>query len=112
MYDIILQSIFFISLAVLIYLFARALPRVDDSGKTDYRKGVFDRMLAQLPLREVDSHINASLEKFLRKMKILVMKSDNVINERLHKIKKVNAQQEEESDEKSLFKEENSDTKK
>jgi hypothetical protein len=111
MFDFILQTILFISLALIIYLFARALPRVDDSGKVIHSKSIFDRILSRLPLREIDTRINTSFEKFLRKMKIVVMKSDNLINIRLDKIKKINTKNEDSGEEPNLFKEENSDTK-
>lgn len=87
MYDFIVQIVLVGSLAVMIYLLARALPRVtDDQGVMP--SGFFDRLVDKLPLERIDVFISAALEKMLRKAKILVLKLDNVINSYLEQIRK------------------------
>ena len=88
MYDFLLQISLFISLGIVVYLFARAVPRVDESGETVHTHGRIDRFLAKLPLDKIDDRLNVILEKTLRKTRIFTMKVDNVIDERLAKLKK------------------------
>lgn len=87
MYDFIVQIVLVASLAAMIYLLARALPRVtDDQGVLP--AGFFDRLVDKLPLERIDISISAALEKTLRKAKILVLKLDNVINTYLEQIRR------------------------
>ena len=108
MYDFLLQSSLFLSLGALIYLMARAVPRVDESGEARHPAGRFDRMLSKLPLREIDEKLDLVFEKILRRLKIIIMKSDNLINEYLGKVKKSNGVNEKKPD---LFQELNGDKK-
>ena len=88
MYDLILQIIVFGSLGLVIYLMARALPRISDNATAPRGPGFFDRLMAKVPMAEIDQNINSFLAKFLRKLKVVVMKVDNFINHRLGKISK------------------------
>lgn len=90
MYDFFLQIAFFSSLGVMVFLFARAVPRVSDTGELPHPPGAFDRLLRSLPLSEIDERLNTFFEKLLRKMKVLVMKVDNQINRGINKVKKPN----------------------
>lgn len=110
MYDFLLQTSFFLSLGVIIYLMARAVPRVNDAGETIHTVNAFDRLLSKLPLHEIDEKLNLLSEKFLRKLKILVMRSDNFINYYLNKLKNSNHQTLGEN-QKDLFQDLNSDKK-
>jgi len=87
MYDFIVHISLVGSLAIMIYLLARALPRVaDDSGIMS--SGMFDRLVEKLPLQRIDLMISAFFEKVLRKIKILVSKFDNMINSYLIQVRK------------------------
>lgn len=87
MYDLVLHLVLVASLAVMIYLLARALPRVvDESGAI--QSGVFDRMVDKLPLQRIDLIISSLAERLLRKAKILVLKFDNVINSYLEQLRR------------------------
>lgn len=109
MYDFLLQSTLFLSLGAIIFLMARAVPRVDESGEARHPGGRFDRMLSKLPLREIDERLDLVLEKILRRLKIVVMKSDNIINSYLNRFKRQNVTG---ADSKpDLFKELNGDKK-
>ena len=87
MYDFIVQIVLVGSLAVMIYLLARALPRVtDDQGVMP--PGFFDRLVDRLPLERIDTAASSFFEKMLRKAKILVLKLDNVINSYLEQVRR------------------------
>jgi hypothetical protein len=87
MYDFIVHIVLVSSLAAMIYLLARALPRVsDDEGVLG--AGFFDRLVDRLPLQRIDLAMSTFFEKALRKAKILVLKLDNVLNEYIEQIRK------------------------
>ncbi len=87
MYDFVVHIVLVGSLAMMIYLLARALPRVtDDNGVMP--AGFFDKMVEKLPLQRLDLIISAFFEKILRKMKILVSKFDNMINGYLAQVRR------------------------
>lgn len=88
MYNFILQIIVFSSLGLVIYLMARALPRVSDSGAPPRGPGFFDRLMSRLPMAKIDENINSFFAKFLRRSKVVVMKIDNFINHRLGRLTK------------------------
>ncbi len=108
MYDFLLQSTFFLSLGVIIYLLARAVPRVNESGEAHHAPGFFDRLLTKLPLKEVDGWLNAFFEKFLRRLRVGLMKLDNLVNQYLKNFKKANGNGESKKD---LFQQLNNDKK-
>ena len=88
MYDLILQIIVFGSLGFIIYLMARALPRVEDNLRPPRGPGLIERMFAKIPMSKLDSDINNFLARFLRKLKVFVMKTDSFIGDRLSKLTK------------------------
>ena len=84
MYDFILQLFFIGSLSVIVYMMARALPRVAHSEP--HRVTIYeyiDNWLSRLPLHHFDNRLAASWEKWLRRTRVTVMKMDNYL---LHKI--------------------------
>lgn len=87
MYSFVLQSIVFTSLGVVVYMMARALPRVSD---VEPRKGPrwVERLMNRVPTEKIDQGINSFLVKFLRKFKLVVLKLDNFIGHRLGKLSK------------------------
>ena len=87
--DLFLQLALMGSLAAMACLAARALPRVSDEAmeKRESVVGVFDRALASLPLEKADIAINSFLLKTLRKLKIGVLKVDNLLTTYLNKVK-------------------------
>ncbi|MEK7554634.1 MAG: hypothetical protein AAB518_01455 [Patescibacteria group bacterium] len=90
MYDFILQIILFGSLGVIVYLMARAVPRVVDTGEPVHPTGRFDRMLSRLPLRQVDDRLNGYFEKFLRRVKVFILRFNNSVDAKLAKLRKMN----------------------
>lgn len=89
MYSFLVNLIMFASLAAMIYLLARALPRITDEQHSEaVRVNFFDRLIDRLPMERIDVVISTSLEKLLRKFKLFVSKLDNVINAHLARVKK------------------------
>ena len=109
MYDFLLQIILFGSLGVIVYLMARAVPRVLESGEPMHNAGRFDRMLSKLPLREIDSRLNGYLEKFLRRIKVFIMRFNNLVDSKLNRLLKMNDRGEKVGD--NLFGKGNGDKK-
>lgn len=75
-------------MAVVVYMLAKALPRVSDDEEVRRGPNFFDRLMAKLPLSTIDARLNTSLAKLLRKFRVVVMKVDNFINDRLGKLNK------------------------
>ena|SRR3989344_2452307 len=104
MYNFILQIIIMFSLGVIIYLIARASPRVGDIEIIDESyHNKLDRIISRLPLDEIDVVISSAVEKFLRKSRLFLMKWDNLLSNHLKKIKKTNGSGSNKEDKPSLF---------
>lgn len=89
MYNFLLQIITFSALAAVVYILARALPRVSEENELAGEKpNSFDRLLKKLPLEEIDKIINAFWGKFLRRFKVVILKIDNLVNKLLNRTKK------------------------
>ena len=91
MYEFILQLVIFLSLGVILFIMARAVPRIQSNSevisqgsKFDY----FDRILAKIPLNRLDFLMNTFLSKTLRRIKVVVLKIDNFITNYLNKLLK------------------------
>lgn len=84
----VLQIIVFGSLGFIIYLMARALPRVENNPQPTRGPNFFERLIAKVPMSKLDSNINGFLARFLRKIKVFTLKMDNFINDRLGKLTK------------------------
>lgn len=92
MYSFVPQITFFLSLAVIIYLFARAMPRVKDypaHTAAERSIGRLSRFLKAIPTEKLDQWFGILLEKFLRKTKVVVLKIDNRVTIFLEKIRTI-----------------------
>lgn len=89
MYDFILQTAVILSLGVIIYLLARAAPRVGDSNEDINAPSKLDKLMAKVPVTKIDAALNSFFEKVLRKFKVVVMKIDNLLNARINKLNKL-----------------------
>ena len=99
MYNFIVQLVFVSSLATLIYLLARALPRVSEEVIVDNKsETVFDRIVKNLPLEKLDINLHSFLGKTLRKIRVVVLRLDNGINGYLDQLKEYSVAQDEKSD--------------
>ncbi len=75
-----------ISLGAMIYIIARAAPRIgDDVNNADNRKTKNSRV----SLERVDGVLNAFLEKALRRTRLILMQLDNVVSAYLRRIKRL-----------------------
>ncbi|PIR97723.1 MAG: hypothetical protein COT89_03030 [Candidatus Colwellbacteria bacterium CG10_big_fil_rev_8_21_14_0_10_42_22] len=77
MFSLILELLVMISLAIVVYLMAAAVPRLEDKESEDKSSGT------SLPLDKLDNFLLKLKDKFLRRVKVLVMKTDNLISEQL-----------------------------
>ena len=88
MYSFILQFLIMASLAAIIYLVARTIPRIDENvvlGQS--KKSFLENFFSKLPLEKIDLMLDNLLEKILRKFKIVVMKTDNALTRKLSDFK-------------------------
>lgn len=88
MVNLILQIIVFSSLGLVIYMIARAIPRVPEEVAPSRRSNWVDRIMSKIPMTKIDENINSFFSKFLRRSKVVVMRADNFINDRLGKLNK------------------------
>lgn len=90
MYDFVLQLFLVSSLALIVYLLARALPRVEEEETCPKFFNCMERWFKKLPLAKIDNSLNNYFEKTLRKARVVVMKADNAINKHLNNRKNNN----------------------
>lgn len=102
MYDFILQTVFMLSLGTLIYLISRSVPRVTEINQSHPKRDYFGELMEKIPLEKVDAFISANLEKFLRKLKVVIMKLDNLVTKHLKSVRPA-AGGEENKEKPSLF---------
>ncbi|OGY57607.1 MAG: hypothetical protein A3C03_00895 [Candidatus Colwellbacteria bacterium RIFCSPHIGHO2_02_FULL_45_17] len=67
------------SLAVVVYLMAIAVPRVEDIGEKKNGSGSIN-----LPLDRLDALLGKAKDKALRRLRVVVMKTDNFISRQLN----------------------------
>lgn len=88
MYDFLLQIFFVSSLAVIIYLMARALPRLANGEEPKNLYYYLEHWLEKLPVHKMDERLNSYFFKTLKKVRVVVMRVDNKIVRGLNRIKK------------------------
>lgn len=79
MYELILQLVLMLSLAVVVYLMAVAIPRVEETKAKNSNNSS-----TNLPLEQLDDFLNSVKDKLLRRLKVFVMKVDNLISRQLN----------------------------
>ena len=90
MYDFILRIALVISLSAMIYLLARVVARVKDEDFTHSEEDFIDKWLAQIPVAKIDNWLHLTAAKFLRRLRVIVLKFDNLLHGYLMRIKKTN----------------------
>lgn len=84
MIQFILMNFLLISFGGIIYLIIKALPKIEDNGQQE-KIGILDKfIISELP-HKIDKIFNFYLSKILRKTKILILKLDNYLGEKLKK---------------------------
>jgi hypothetical protein len=97
MYDFIIQLSIVISLSVIIYLLAGVIARIkEDDLITVEESNFFDRWLDHGYISRIDNWFSAAFGKFLRRLRVIVLKLDNLISRHIivssknHKSKSMN----------------------
>jgi len=90
--NFILEIILMASLGAMIYLVARAVPRVSDTvlDENSSNKGLGERLskfIDSFPIEKADLTISRLFERVLRTIKLLVMRVDNKLSQHLAKFK-------------------------
>jgi len=76
-----------ISLGVILYLVIRTLPRIEEENLPPLKRGIFERWFTSEIPERLDKISQAILEKLFRKLKVFLLRLDNILTERLRKIK-------------------------
>lgn len=87
MFEFITTNILLIAAGFAIYMTVRALPRVDAGAGRESKQNLLERWIASEIPEKIDASFNSFVGKILRKLKVFLMKVDNVISKRLQKIK-------------------------
>jgi len=83
MYDLVLQLILMISLSVIVYIMAAAVPRVEGHKGDDEES--MSKNTVVLSLDKLDAYLEKLKDKVLRRIKLVVMRADNIISKELNK---------------------------
>jgi hypothetical protein len=84
MTNLILQLVLMISFAVIVYLMAIAVPRVEEDGDGSTKEKQTKHRIT-IHIDKLDAVLNKWKDKALRRIKIIVMKTDNYISRQLNK---------------------------
>ncbi|MBI4993823.1 hypothetical protein HZC33_02630 [Candidatus Wolfebacteria bacterium] len=92
MYNFILQIVIMLSLGIMVYLIGRGTPRVKNAeiSLSDDIHARLDKLIAKIPFEKMDIFLSVNLEKFLRKVKLSLIKWDNLLTKHLEKLKHAN----------------------
>ena len=69
---------------------ARAMPRVGEADEVRRKTDRVGSLIDKLPLAKIDKALNAFFEKFLRKIRVVIMKFDNLTNAYINKLRRKN----------------------
>ena len=67
----------------MIYLLARSVPRVKDEEAVISGHNYFDQIFSKIPISKIDAWFNMFLAKFLRRLRIIVLKLDNLLHRKI-----------------------------
>jgi hypothetical protein len=73
-----------VALAVILYLMAKALPRISDEPENDRA----EKSRAMFYVEKLDTLLKTFLEKTLRQLRVWILKFDNFIGEKINRFKK------------------------
>ncbi len=83
----ILQIIMMVSLGAILFVFARILPRIDDARVDEIRASLSFHHLVSY-FEKFDEWFGAIFQKYLRRLRVVILKIDNILGAKLNKIKK------------------------
>ena len=88
MYSFFLQIITVSSLGTILFIFARALPRMKEETATIVvRVNRLDNLIAKIPFEKIDATFNSFFEKTLRKIRLAISRFDNFLTEKISHIR-------------------------
>lgn len=87
LYSFFLQLIMMLSLGTIVYIFASAVPRIEDEGEISRQHGFWEKLVKKIPLDRIDNYFNLFLQKIFRRIKIFLMKTDNLVTGQLDRFK-------------------------
>lgn len=87
MLQFVFEMLIVLSLSVVLYLFARTLPRVSDELEVKNELRFKEHWFVSY-LEKTDEWLKIILEKLLRRIKVWILKLDNVVSDKLGKFKK------------------------
>lgn len=87
LFKFILQMLIMFALGAIVYLMARAMPRVSETDTTTPTGPVVPHWL-MIYVEKLDELLLSIFEKILRKFRLFIMKFDNIISKKLNKFKK------------------------
>jgi hypothetical protein len=77
----------------IVYLIARGVPRIDDTLREEPKNKIdhkIDHWFSKIPIEKFDVALSNFLEKFLRRLRIGLLRMDNFLVKHLNKVKTVN----------------------
>lgn len=83
--EFIFTIILMVCLGTVLYLTVQALPRIEEVPLNE--KGFLERWATSEMPEKIDAAFNNFLLKFLRKLKVMVLKFDNSLSKHLQKVK-------------------------
>jgi len=86
MYNFISQILLMVGIGGVVYLFARAAPRIDDTLEQK-EKDKTGQLLSKIPIEKIDTALSNFWEKLLRRLRVSLLRIDNFLISRLNKMK-------------------------
>ena len=81
MIQFIVQTLIMVSLAAILYLMAKAIPRISDEPENNPTNQ--SRVMAYV--EKLDEFVRAFLERILRQVRVWILKLDNFISKKLNR---------------------------
>ena len=87
MLNYLLEALIMVSLGLILYLFARALPRLDDTDLDARPKQGMPHWFIEY-LERVDEWLLSFAEKMIRRVRLSILKIDNTLSKKLQRFKR------------------------
>ena len=87
MAEFVLQLVLVVSGGILLYLVARTLPRLDETDTTPGPRHMLPEW-AMRYLERADKELISFFERIVRTLRVLLMKFDNVLGDRMRKLRR------------------------
>lgn len=90
MIDLVLELAIVAGCASVLFILARALPRVTENGVEIAEvsdAGLVDRLLRRLPVAEIDALLSGVAEKTLRQIRVVNLKIENMVNSGIERLR-------------------------